>query len=180
MKEVIYNEHKINNKEINNTFTRVKILLINSKNEITLAFSDNAYHFVGGHVEKNETLNNALIREVEEETGIVLEKKEYKPFFKITQILKDYPKKGLNARYEYYYYEIKSEKLPDLNNTHYTEEEKNGNFELRKVHLNNIEDILKETMSWGEKNFDIAITMLEAIKEYKKLWYTFKDRGSYE
>ena len=84
MKEVIYNEHNIEKNKINETITRVKVLLINSNNEITVAFSDNIYHFVGGHVEENETLNEALVREVLEETGIILENKNFKPYFKIT------------------------------------------------------------------------------------------------
>lgn len=166
MKEVIYNEDDI--QEINEIITRVKILLINSNNEITLAFSDNVYHFVGGHVGKNESLNNAVIREVEEETGIKLEIKDYKPFFKITQIFKDYPKKNKTNSYEMYYYVIKTDKLPNINNTNYTEEEKDGNFELRKFHINEVEEVLKESLSWGVRNKKIGLTMLEAIKVYKE------------
>lgn len=169
MKEVIYNKDNISKEEINKTITRVKILLINSASIITLAFSENIYHFVGGHVEENESLNDAVIREVEEETGIILENKNYKPFFKITQIFKDYPEKNKHNCYEYYYYEIKTDKIPNLNNTHYTEEEKNGNFELKNIHLNDIEEVLKGTLSWSERNKSIALTMLEAIKVYKEM-----------
>lgn len=169
MKHSIYNKDNIKKEDINETITRVKILLINSNKEITLAFSNNIYHFVGGHVEKNESLNDAIIREVLEETGILLEKKNYEPFFKITQIFKDYPMKNKNNCYEYYYYAIKTNKIPNLNNTNYTEDEKNGNFELKKIHINDIEKILNETLSWSDKNKGIALTMLEAISVYKEL-----------
>ena len=169
MKHSIYNKDNIKKEDINETITRVKILLINSNKEITLAFSDNIYHFVGGHVEKNESLNDAIIREVLEETGILLEKKNYEPFFKITQIFKDYPMKNKHNCYEYYYYAIKTNHIPNLNNTNYTEDEKNGNFELKKIHINDIEKILNETLSWSDKNKGIALTMLEAISVYKEL-----------
>lgn len=169
MKEVVYNEYNIKKDEISNIITRVKILLINSKKEITLAFSDNVYHFIGGHVEIGETLSDTLIREMKEETGIEIETKEYIPYFKITQICKDYPTIGKNNCYEYYYYILKTDELPNLNNTNYTEEEINGNFELKKYPLDEIENILNQTLSWGETNKVIVPTMLEAIKVYKTL-----------
>lgn len=167
MKEKIYNKDNI--KKIYKTIIRVKILLINSKNEITLAFSDNVYHFVGGHVEENEQLNNAVIREVEEETGIKLEKIEYKPFYKITEIFKDYPEKDKHNCYEYYYYVINTDEEPNISNTNYTEEEKLGNFELRNFKINEVEKVLEEALSKGERNKKIGLTMLEAIKVYKEL-----------
>ena len=122
MKERVYNEDNVELKDIYKTVTRVKIILIDSNNDITLAFSDNVYHFVGGHVE-DETLTEAVIREVKEETGIVLDNKNYEPFYKITQIFKDYPEKNKTNCYEYYYYVIRTDELPILNNTNYTEDE---------------------------------------------------------
>ena len=169
MREVIYNKDNILDKDINKVITRSKVLLINSKNEITLAFSDNVYHFVGGHVEGNETLNETLIREVKEEAGIVLPNDNYKPYFKITQIFKDYPSIGKTNKYEYYYYVIKTDEVPNLNNINLTEEEINENFELRTFHLDEIESVLEETLNWGERNRRIAPTMIEAIRVYKEM-----------
>ena len=169
MKEVIYNKDNVLDKDINKVITRAKVLLINSKNEITLSFSDNVYHFVGGHVEENETLSEALIREVKEETGIILPNNDYKPFFKITQIFKDYPSIDKTNKYEYYYFVIETDEVPNLNNINLTEEEINENFELRTFHLDEIESVLADTLSWGEKNRSIALTMLEAIKVYKEM-----------
>ena len=169
MKEVIYNKDNILDKDINKVITRSKVLLINSKNELTLAFSGNVYHFIGGHVEENETLNDALIREVKEETGIVLPNDDYKPYFKITQIFKDYPSINKTNKYEYYYYVIKTDEVPNINNTNLTKEEVDENFELRTIHMNEIESVLEDTLSWGERNRRIAPTMIEAIKVYKEI-----------
>lgn len=169
MREVIYNNDNILDKDINKVITRSKVLLINSKNKLTLAFSDNVYHFVGGHLEENETLSEALVREVKEETGIELKSQEYKPFFKITQIFKDYPSINKTNKYEYYYFVIETDELPNLNNTNLTEEEINENFELRTIHLDEIESVLENTLCWGERNRRIAPTMIEAIKVYKEM-----------
>lgn len=169
MKEVIYNKDNVLDKDINKVITRTKVLLINSKNELTLAFSGNVYHFIGGHVEENESLNETLIREVKEEAGIVLPNKDYKPFFKITQIFKDYPSIDKTNKYEYYYYVIKTDEVPNLNNINLTEEEINENFELRTFHMNEIENVLEETLNWGERNRRIVPTLIEAIKVYKEM-----------
>ena len=168
MEEKIYNEDKVLMEDISKTITRVKIILIDSNNDITLAFSDNVYHFVGGHVEDGESLDEAVIREVKEETGIVLKNKKYTPFYKITQIFKDYPQKNNTNCYEYYYYEVRTDELPNLNNTNYTVNELEGSFELRKINLDDIENEIKSTLSWGERNNKIGLTMLEALEVYKR------------
>ena len=169
MKEVIYNKDNVLDKDINKVITRAKVMLINSKKEITLAFSDNVYHFVGGHVEENETLNETLVREVKEETGIELKNDNYKPFFKITQIFKDYPNIGKTIKYEYYYFVIETDESPNLTNTNLTNEEKQENFELRTFYLDEIESVLEDTLSWGERNRRIVPTMIEAIQVYKEI-----------
>ncbi len=54
----------------------VQMILTNEKNEILLlkrkstGFSDEKYGLIGGHVEKNEDVKTAVIRETKEETNI--------------------------------------------------------------------------------------------------------------
>ena len=169
MNEVIYNKDNVLDKDINKVITRAKVMLINSKKEITLAFSDNVYHFIGGHVEKNETLSETLGREVKEETGIELKNDSYEPFFKITQIFKDYPSIGKTNKYEYYYFVLETDESPNLTNTNLTNEEKQENFELRTIHIDEIKRVLEDTLTWGERNRRIVPTMIEAIKVYKEM-----------
>ena len=76
MKQIITNKYNLTDSDMTEIVKRVKILIINSKNEILLAYSHNDYQFPGGHVEENETLIQAINREVLEETGIEL--KSYK------------------------------------------------------------------------------------------------------
>ena len=72
MKEIIDNKYNIFENEVTEIVKRVKVLLINSNNELLLAYSNNCYQFPGGHVEDGESLLNAVYREIKEETGIVL------------------------------------------------------------------------------------------------------------
>ena len=79
---------------------------------------------------------------------------------------KNWPSINKNRKIEIYYYEIKCDLLPDFNNTNYTENEKEGNFELRYINLNDIENELKNNASkYGDKK-GIAKEMLELINVY--------------
>ncbi|MBR2833972.1 MAG: NUDIX hydrolase, partial [Bacilli bacterium] len=70
--EIVWNNYNLKESDMTETVKRVKVLIINSKKEILLAHSNNEYHFPGGHVEKNESLKDAVKREIEEETGVKL------------------------------------------------------------------------------------------------------------
>ena len=80
MKQIITNKYNLTNKDMTEVVKRVKVLFVNSNNEILLAYSHNSYQFPGGHVEENETLIQAVKREVLEETGIILVNDSLEPF----------------------------------------------------------------------------------------------------
>ena len=166
MKNIIINENNLKEEDMTESVKKVKVLLINSKNEILLGYSHNTYQFPGGRVEPNESLIETLNREMREETGIDLNIKEAEPFACSTGYYKNYPVEGNNRRVEIYYYEVKTDIMPDLNNTQYTEDEKEGNFELRYIPLKDVEKVLKEdSKKYGDKR-RIENEMLELFKIY--------------
>ena len=168
MKEVIYNYDLLNENDITEVIIRIKVLLINNGN-ILLGNSDNIYQFPGGHLEENETFNDCLKREVMEETGIeILDEEIKKPFMKISYMNKDYPTKGINRKSEIYYYAIETNKVPNLEKTDYTENEKEGNFKLESIPLNAVINMLKDNIPNNEKNKVITPDMIMAIEEYLK------------
>ena len=167
MKEIITNDYNLQEEDMTETIKRVKILLINSNNEILLGYSHNEYQFPGGHVEDGESLIDAVNREVEEETGIILNIKELELFVCSLGYYKDWPELGKNRKIEIYYYEIKTDEKPNLVNTKYTNSEKEGNFELRYIPINNIENELINNAKIYEDKHGIAKEMLEVLKVYK-------------
>ena len=89
MNEVIYNNDNLKEEDINRIVKRAKMLIVNSNDEILIAFCHNNYYLVGGHVEDNETFDECLIREIKEETGINIPIEKREPFFIITYMNKD-------------------------------------------------------------------------------------------
>ena len=117
MKEIIRNESNLKEKDVTEVVKRVKLLITNSNNEILLGYSHSDYQFPGGHVEKGENLVQTIKREIKEETGIVLNHLNINPFAKMISYYKDWPEKGKNRKIEIYYYELKTDEKPNLNNT---------------------------------------------------------------
>lgn len=167
MKKIITNNYNLTDADMTDVVKRVKILLVNSKNEILLGYSHNDYQFPGGHVEDSEELIQTINREIQEETGIKLDVKEAEPFACAIGYYKDWPKEGENRKIEIYYFEIKTDELPNLENTNYTENEKAGNFELRFIPLEEVEkELEKNAQEYGDER-GIAREMLELFAVYK-------------
>lgn len=167
MKQIINNKYNLTDEDMTEIVKRVKVLLVNSDNEVLLGYSHNNYQIPGGHVEQNETLIQAVNREVKEETGMDLNVTNIEPFACAIGYYKDWPAEGKNRKIEIYYYEIKTEEKPDLENTEYTENEKDGNFELRFIPLTSVEEELrKNAEQYGDKK-GIAREMIELFGIYK-------------
>ncbi len=167
MKEKVYNYDKINDLDINDRVIRVKALLLNSKKEIMLVESCNTIQFPGGHIENGESLSEALIREVKEETGITL-KEKYEPFFVIKYYLKDFPVKGNNRSIEIYYFYVPTDKKFNKNNLYLDDRERTGDFKIFTIPLKNIKKILKQNLKNNPINKLVNREMLLALKALKK------------
>ena len=167
MKKIITNKYNLTENDITETVKRVKILVVNSNNNILLGYSHNNYQFPGGHVEDEEKLLQTVNREMLEETGIELNVTNIEPFAVALGYYKDWPEEGKNRKIEIYYYEIKTDEKPNLNKTSYTENEKDGKFELRYIPLNKVEEELKKNSEeFGDKR-GITREMLELLEIYK-------------
>ena len=167
MKQLITNNYNLTDSDMTEVVKRVKVLLVNSNNDVLLGYSHNNYQFPGGHVEENETLVQAVNREVLEETGIELNITNIEPFACAIGYYKDWPAEGKNRKIEIYYYEVKTDEKPNLENTDYTENEKDGNFELRYIPLLNVENVLRTNAEeYGDKK-GIAREMIDLFGVYK-------------
>lgn len=163
---IIKNHNNLCESDITEVVTRVKAVIINSKNEVLLGHSHCEYQFPGGHVEEGEPLLPALKRELLEETGLEYDTDGLKPVGVAIGFHKDYPMVGKNRKTIIYYYEIKDDRIPDLSNTNYTEEELDGNFSLRYIPLKIVKEVLKDNVINCGDPSGIAGEMLEFFEQY--------------
>lgn len=169
MKEILYNYDNLKKEDIDEVITRTKGLIINSNNEITLGYSHKTYQFPGGHLEDGETLEECLLREIEEETGIEIKDAKLKPFEKITYYNENYHGSGKNRQNDIYYYIINTDAKFDMNNAKLDDWEKEGNFIAKTFPIENIEQVLIDSIPDNPKNEVIVEEMLDVFKEYKKI-----------
>lgn len=170
MKEIIHNNDNLTDNDITELVIRTKALIINNGN-ILLGNSNNIYQFPGGHLEENETFSDCLKREVLEETGILIDDFEItEPFMKVIFLNKDWPKVGNNRKCEIYYYVIETTKNPNMSKVSYTENEKQGNFKIESIPLNESINLIEKNIPKNEKNNAIAPDMIMVIKEYLEFY----------
>ena len=170
MKEVLYNYDNLTSKDIDEVVIRTKGLLINENNEILVVYSNKTYHFPGGHLEEGESLLECLSREIKEETGIDLKIEELDPFEKITHYNKNYHNSGKNRESAVYYYVVNTDKDYDISNQSLTDDEIEGNFTVKRIPIKDIEQVLIGSINDMPVNKVIVEEMLDAIKEYKKVY----------
>lgn len=169
MKYIKVNKDKLKIEEITKEVTRIKVLLINSKEEILLGYSYHCYQFIGGHLEVGESLTDCLKREVLEEVGIKLKIKNIEPFLFKEEYYRNYPTMGENYNSKIYYFLIKTDMRPNFSRTKYTEDEQKGNFHYQYVPLINFENTIIENYQKYEEAKVIGLEMLTAYREYLKL-----------
>ena len=167
MKNIVYNEQNLKDKDINRVSRRAKAIIKNDKNQILLACSNNNYHLPGGHLEKNESFDRCLVREIKEEVGVEIPYEKRTPILTITYYNRDYPEPGINSKTEAHYYEVNVEITPNLSKVHLTDEEKKGNFRLEFIDEDKILKHLEDSLETCTKTGVVKDT-IEALKEYLK------------
>ncbi len=165
MKVIVRNSQNKNINEYKNIVYRTRGLIINSNNEILLGKMDQTYQFPGGHANENESIEDCLIREIREETGINIEGKVLKPFY----IIKNYEENLANNSYsEFNYFIINTDEKYDINNTNYDDYEIDLNYRLEYVNLDNLVEKLMNEANMNSINQLVYPDMIDVLNEYLK------------
>ena len=166
MKNKVFNEDNLTDKDINGSVVRVKAFIINDKDEVIMASSNGGVQLIGGHVEEGESELDTLKREILEEAGIDISGDEVsKVFYEVRHYMKNYYNSGENILAIIHYYLVKTNKSPNLEKVHRTSQEKRYAFELKHIPLHSFEEFLSGYLN-NEKEINriIASETLEAFK----------------
>ena len=131
MKEIIINDDNLKIDDIEKIKKKARAVLIKD-NKILVGVYDDVVMLPGGGAEKDENIDDTLIRELEEETGIKYDINEFDKAFNITCYQKNYPTrsgKNVNRLVSTYYY-VGEYKGIDLDKVNLTDEEQSVNFKI--------------------------------------------------
>lgn len=169
MKRVFINDNNLLEEELDYEVIRVKGIILNDQNEVLLAHNNNTFQFIGGHLEENEDMESALLREVGEETGITVSDISG-PFMLIDAYYKNYFNTSKNVHSKIYYYRILSNALPDLNKTCYDILERQTDFKIFYVPLKNMKKFLDECLEKKQIDINIYREMSLVVDEYNRVF----------
>ena len=99
--------------------------------------------------------------------GLTIHKEELVPFMMIKHLSKNYSNSGKNRCNDIYYYVVKTNEKININNTNYTDYEKNGDFKLEYVKINDVEEKLIDNSNKYPTSKGITYEMLQVLYEYK-------------
>ncbi|MDD4276231.1 MAG: NUDIX hydrolase, partial [Clostridia bacterium] len=149
--------------------TRVKIFLVNSKDEILIATSGGGCQLPGGHIEEGEGILQGIVREVQEETGIILDYDEILgQFYIIKYLQKNYQNTDKNRLSQVIYFLAKTDKQTNIANLNITENEKINNFDIKYIKFTNFDDFVKQFIAPNQKEINLVIAK-EMLKVYPYL-----------
>ena len=83
MKVIKYNNNGLTDEEIEKTVNKVRAIVINDKGQCLLAKYAGIYMLPGGKIDQGETEEEAIEREILEETGISVDSSKATKFFKM-------------------------------------------------------------------------------------------------
>lgn len=152
--EVVLNDDKLLDSEVDEISKKVRVFLIDKNNNILIANYNGVIMLPGGKVDKGETIVEALCRELNEELGQVYSSDELKYFMRLKHYQKNYPKMEdiiINRIVETDYY-IGTYKEINKSFQQLSDKEKKGNFKLELVSLNDLEDIVFNNSNSNPRN----------------------------
>ena len=149
--KIIVNPDNLVHTEMIQTFYKVRVILENDEEQIAISNEGGKYIFPGGKCEKGETALEAITREVQEETGILLNKSSFHKILEIETLYKDfydYRTKSFKPRFTntIYYYAKCSEAI-NVDNMRLTVGEIKENFKIAFVSKEQLKTLLSEDHS---------------------------------
>ena len=145
MKTIIINENRLFDSDIELTNNKVRAVLVDN-DKLLIANYGGVYLLPGGKIENKETHEQALIRELREETGIYYSEKDLEELFTLKYYQKDYPVKGYDIKNKlsitnFYLGNFKGIDSYNLNRS--AKEIRDG-FCLQLVNIDDIDLLIKE------------------------------------
>ena len=162
------NDDNLNLSEVQEFNSKVRAFLVDSNNNVLIANYGNVILLPGGSIDKDETNEEAIIRELVEETGCNYTAEELEFLNTIEFYQRDYPKRDgskLNRLVTTHYY---VGPFKGINKQSLTEKEKKGKFKLELINLDELEEYVRNHQSDNPRNQYFVIELLKILANYRE------------
>ena len=169
MKEIIINDNNLLDGELDVTKHKVRAIL-NINDKILVCNYSGVLMLPGGKLDPGESVIDALVRELSEETGIIYNKNDFNELLLINYFQKDYPTREeevVNRLIKTYYYTGKFNGINE-NNMHISKNEIEGNLKLELLTTSEIKERLKTYVDNPRNDYfvkEIEFVIDEYLKE---------------
>ena len=154
MKTVIINDTNLTNKDIQKYGNKVRAILL-SDNKILVSHYSGLILLPGGSINQNETSDEAIFRELREETGTIYDINNFEELFLLEYYQPNYPSRNnefINRLIRTKFY-LGNYKDIDLENINRTENEIKNNFSLELMEIDKFISLLNKPSENPRKKF---------------------------
>lgn len=154
MKKVIVNDSFLKEGDIDLVSYKTRAILLQG-DKLLIGKYAGVILLPGGKLDKAETVENAIVRELKEELGVDYTIGELKAVVELHDYQKDYPStdnKVINKKVVTRFY-IGKYKGIELNNVVFSENEKKNDFKLELVSIKDLNEIFKEKSNNPRKKY---------------------------
>ena len=164
------NENNLKFNEIQDFSYKVRAVLIDENENVLVANYGGVYLLPGGSLDNNESISDALIRELTEELGENYNSSELNYLSCINYYQKNYPKRnGENKnRFVQTHYYIGKVKSTGERKQELTEKEVKGNFRLELIPIEELERKVLENETNNPINIYFQKELIIVLEQYKK------------
>ena len=169
MKTIVINENELKTIDIEVVSSKVRAVILDGY-KLLVANYGGVYLLPGGSIEKKETKEQAIVRELKEETGIKYSLKELDELFTLKYYQKQYPLKHdefKNRLSITHFYLGKYKGINDYN-LNRTQKEIRDGFDLRLVNIDEIDSLIKEIPSNNNPRKPFFDRELEEVQKVLK------------
>lgn len=177
MKTITINEVGLTDEQVDINRSKARAILTDGR-KILIANYGETVLLPGGSIEEGETETQAVFRELREETGVTYDGQDLRKIMLLRHYQPKYPSidgKILNRLVSTYFY-IGRFKGISLSDTNMTEDEKNNNFNLELVDIDEVEKRIREDNSDNPRNPFFNAEMEHILCALKEIWMSEKQK----
>ena len=171
MRTITINEDGLKTKDIEIVGSKVRAVILEGS-QLLVANYGGVYLLPGGSIDKGESKEEAIVRELREETGIKYSLKELEEFFTLKHYQRQYPLRHdtTKNRLSITHFYLANYKGINQYNLNRTAKEVRDGFDLRLVNINDIDSLIQEVPGNHNPRKPFFDRELEEVqKELKKI-----------